>query len=118
MILLQSGFSIPELFLIIAVLNAIVAVYIFSLLPEFLMRFLAWIVISVVYRIRPGGLDNIPVKGPAIVVCNHVSYIDPIILDRIRTSTNALCHVVQNFPDSHSQLHFQEHEGDSYSGSA
>jgi len=80
MILLQSGFSIPELFLIIAVLNAIVAVYIFSLLPEFLMRFLAWIVISVVYRIRPRGLDNIPVKGPAIVVCNHVSYIDPIIL--------------------------------------
>lgn len=44
------------------------------------MRFLAWIVISVVYRIRPRGLDNIPVKGPAIVVCNHVSYIDPIIL--------------------------------------
>ena len=55
MILLHSGISIPELFLIIAVLNAIVAVYIFSLLPEFLMRFLAWIVISVVYRIRPGG---------------------------------------------------------------
>jgi hypothetical protein len=80
MVLLSSGFSIPELFLIIAVLNAIVAVYIFSLLPEFLMRFLAWIVISVVYRIRPRGLENIPVKGPAIVVCNHVSYIDPIIL--------------------------------------
>ena len=80
MILLHSGISIPELFLILAVLNAIVAVYIFSLLPEFLMRFLAWIVISVVYRIRPAGLDNIPVKGPAIVVCNHVSYIDPIIL--------------------------------------
>ena len=80
MILLNIGFSIPELFLIIAVLNAIVAVYIFSLLPEFLMRFLAWIVISFVYRIRAKGLDNIPVKGPAIVVCNHVSYIDPIIL--------------------------------------
>jgi len=80
MILLNIGFSIPELFLIIAVLNAIVAVYIFSLLPEFLMRFLAWIVISFVYRIRAQGLDNIPVKGPAIVVCNHVSYIDPIIL--------------------------------------
>ena len=80
MILLNIGFSIPELFLIIAVLNAIVAVYIFSLLPEFLMRFLAWIVISFVYRIRAQGLDNIPVKGPAVVVCNHVSYIDPIIL--------------------------------------
>ena len=80
MALLNAGISIPELFLIIAVLNAIVAVYIYSLLPEFLMRFLAWLVISVVYRLRTSGLDNVPVKGPAVVVCNHVSYVDPIIL--------------------------------------
>ncbi|MCP4300912.1 MAG: MFS transporter, partial [Gammaproteobacteria bacterium] len=71
-IVLQSGFSIPELFLFIAALNAAVAIYIYSLLPEFLMRFLAWIVINVVYRIRPSGLDNIPGKGPVVVVCNHV----------------------------------------------
>jgi 1-acyl-sn-glycerol-3-phosphate acyltransferase len=80
MVLLQSGFSIPELFLVIAVLNALVAVYIYTLLPEFLMRFLAWMAISFVYRIRPTGLENIPRSGPAIVVCNHVSYMDPIIL--------------------------------------
>ena len=80
MALLNAGVSIPELFLIIAVLNAVVAVYIYSLLPEFLMRFLAWLVISVVYRLRTSGLDNVPVSGPAVVVCNHVSYVDPIIL--------------------------------------
>lgn len=80
MVVLQSGFSIPELFLIIAVLNAMVAIYIYTLLPEFLMRFLAWMVISLVYRVRPSGLENIPQSGPAIVVCNHVSYMDPIIL--------------------------------------
>ena len=80
MVLLKSGFSIPELFLVISVLNALVAVYIFTLLPEFLMRFLAWLVINIVYRIRPSGLENIPHKGPAVVVCNHVSYMDPIIL--------------------------------------
>src|SRR5210317_185207 len=51
MVLLQSGFSIPELFLIIAILNALVAIYIYSLLPEFLMRFLAWLVITIIYRI-------------------------------------------------------------------
>ena len=78
--MLKSGFSIPELFLAIAVLNAVVAAYIFSLLPEFLMRFLAWIVINIVYRIRPSGLENIPSHGPAVVVCNHVSFMDPIIL--------------------------------------
>ena len=80
MVLLNLGLSIPELFVVIAGLNALVAIYIFSLLPEFLMRFLAWIIISVVYRLRPTGLENIPTKGPAVVVCNHVSYIDPIIL--------------------------------------
>lgn len=80
MVLLESGLSIPELFLVIAVLNVLVATYIFTLLPEFLMRFLAWLVITIIYRIRPGGLENIPHKGPAVVVCNHVSYMDPIIL--------------------------------------
>ncbi|MDX1506836.1 MAG: MFS transporter [Woeseiaceae bacterium] len=80
-ILLQvAGLSIPELFLVLAGLNALVAIYIYGLLPEFLMRFLAWIIISFVYRIRPTGLDNIPDTGPAVVVCNHVSYVDPIIL--------------------------------------
>ncbi|MCG8369381.1 MAG: MFS transporter [Proteobacteria bacterium] len=80
MLLLRSGLSIPELFLVIAALNAVVAVYIYTLLPEFLMRFLAWLIITVIYRIRPTGLENIPDKGPAVVVCNHVSYMDPLIL--------------------------------------
>ena len=79
-VLLNAGVSIPQLFLVIAGLNALVAIYIFSLLPEFLMRFLAWLIVSVVYRLRPTGVENIPVRGPAVVVCNHVSYMDPIIL--------------------------------------
>ncbi len=79
-VILKSGFSIPQLFLFIAAMNAVVAIYIYSLLPEFLMRFLAWLVINIVYRIRPTGLENIPKTGPAIVVCNHVSFMDPIIL--------------------------------------
>lgn len=79
-VVLNLGFSIPQLFLILAVLNVAVAVYIYSLLPEFLMRFLAWILINVFYRIRPSGLENVPDKGPAVVVCNHVSYMDPILL--------------------------------------
>ena len=77
---LAAGFSIPELFLVIAALNAMVAIYIYSLLPEFLMRFVAWIVISVVYRIRPSGEENIPRQGPAIIVSNHVSFMDPVVL--------------------------------------
>jgi 1-acyl-sn-glycerol-3-phosphate acyltransferase len=78
--LLGAGFSIPQLFLVLAALNAAVAIYIYSLLPEFLLRFLAWIVISIAYRIRPTGTANIPRSGPAVIVCNHVSYMDPVIL--------------------------------------
>ncbi len=77
---LAAGFSIPELFIILALLNAIVAVYIYTLLPEFMMRFLAWILVNTIYRVRSSGTENIPDSGPAVVVCNHVSYMDPIIL--------------------------------------
>ena len=74
------GMSIPQLFLVIAGLNALVAIYIYSLLPEFLFRFIAWLIITLIYRIRVTGLENVPDKGPAVVVCNHVSYLDPVIL--------------------------------------
>ena len=78
--LLKAGFSIPQLFLALALLNAIVAVYIYTLMPEFLMRFLVWIFVNIIYRVRPSGAENIPAEGPAIVVCNHVSYMDPLLL--------------------------------------
>lgn len=77
---LNSGLSIPEFFLLIAVLNAVVAIYIYTLLPEFLMRFLTWILINTLYRIRTSGLDKIPHEGAAILVCNHVSYVDALII--------------------------------------
>ncbi|HUD97734.1 MAG TPA: MFS transporter [Woeseiaceae bacterium] len=79
-VLLNAGLSIPQLFLVLAVLNALVAAYIYTLLPEFLIRFLAWILISTLYRVRAAGLDHIPHEGPALIVCNHVSYVDALIL--------------------------------------
>ncbi len=77
---LALGFSIPQLFLILAALNVAVALYIYTLLPEFLMRFLAWILTSLLYRVRVQGAEQIPDSGPALVVCNHVSFVDPVIL--------------------------------------
>ena len=77
---LSMGYSIPQLFLVLAALNALVAIYIYTLLPEFLMRFLAWILINILYRIKTTGRDNIPDTGPAVIVCNHVSFIDALIL--------------------------------------
>jgi 1-acyl-sn-glycerol-3-phosphate acyltransferase len=75
-----AGLSIPNLFLITAILNAVVAIYIFTLVPEFLMRFLVWMLIHTIYRVRVTGMDNIPDEGPVIVASNHVSFADPLIL--------------------------------------
>lgn len=77
---LSAGISIPQLFLILAALNALVAIYIYSLVPEFLMRFIAWVCMSLLYRIRVTGAENIPESGPAILVCNHVSFVDALVL--------------------------------------
>ena len=79
-VLLKSGLTIPELLLTTALMNAAVAVFIYSLVPEFFMRFLAWMMIRVLYRIRVSGLENIPEEGSAIVVCNHVSFVDALIV--------------------------------------
>lgn len=78
--LFAAGLSIPELFLVAAVMNAAVAIYIYTLVPEFLMRFMVWILIHSVYRLEKTGLDRIPDEGPAIIVCNHVSYVDALVI--------------------------------------
>ncbi len=78
--LLSAGFTIPQLFLITAVLNAVVAIYIYSLVPEFLMRFLCWLLVHSVYRVSKSGIDRIPDEGPAVIVCNHVSFVDALII--------------------------------------
>ena len=78
--LLDVGLSIPELFLVNALMNAAVALFIYLLVPEFLMRFLAWILIHSIYRVEKEGLDRIPETGPCVLVCNHVSYVDAIVI--------------------------------------
>jgi 1-acyl-sn-glycerol-3-phosphate acyltransferase len=73
-------FTIPQLFILAAVLNAAVAIYIYSLVPEFLMRFLTWILVNILYRVKVRGLEHIPEHGPALIVCNHVSFMDPLVI--------------------------------------
>ncbi len=78
--LLQAGLSIPQLFLVTGLMNAAVAAYIYGLVPEFLMRFLAWMLVHTFYRVRQKGLEHIPETGPCVIVCNHVSYVDAVVL--------------------------------------
>lgn len=78
--LLKAGLNIPKLLLAAAILNVIVAIYIFTLVPEFIARFLAWMLAKLLYRLKVEGLDKVPLEGPAVLVCNHVSYMDAVLI--------------------------------------
>ncbi|AQV02869.2 MULTISPECIES: MFS transporter [Desulfococcus] len=72
--------SIPHFFLIVALGNILVAAYIYSVVPEFTMRFLIWILTHTLYRVRHEGLSRVPDEGAALLVCNHVSYVDGLLI--------------------------------------
>jgi 1-acyl-sn-glycerol-3-phosphate acyltransferase len=78
--LLDAGFTVPQLFLAVGLANAAVAAYIFLLVPEYLLRFIAWIASRLVYRFKVTGDEHIPTEGAAILVANHVSFVDAVLL--------------------------------------
>ena len=78
--LLKAGFTIPQVFLFLGVANAVVAFHIFMLVPEYLLRFVAWVASRFIYRFKVTGDENIPTTGPAVLVCNHVSFVDAVLL--------------------------------------
>ncbi|MGI4779939.1 MAG: MFS transporter [Janthinobacterium lividum] len=78
--LLGAGFTIPQIFLFTGIANAVVACYIFMLVPEYFLRFVSWLASNFIYRFRIRGDANIPTSGPAVLVCNHVSFVDAVLL--------------------------------------
>jgi 1-acyl-sn-glycerol-3-phosphate acyltransferase len=78
--IINAGLTLPQLFLTVAIMNAAVAFFIFKLVPEFLMRFLIWMLIHTFYRVDKKGLENIPDEGAAVLVSNHVSFVDALVI--------------------------------------
>ncbi len=78
--LLQAGLTLPQLYLVVGIMNAAVALFIFKLVPEFLMRFIIWMLIHTFYRVEKEGLEHIPDEGPCVLVCNHVSFVDALVI--------------------------------------
>lgn len=72
--------SIPQLFLVVSLLNVAVNAYIFRIVPEFTMRFLIWLLSHSMYRVEHRDLQCIPDEGPALLVCNHVSFVDALLI--------------------------------------
>lgn len=75
-----SGVSIPELFLTLAIMNVAVSLFVFQQVPLFAARFLIWALSHTMYRVRHEGLEHVPDDGPALITCNHVSYVDALLL--------------------------------------
>jgi 1-acyl-sn-glycerol-3-phosphate acyltransferase len=78
--LLGSGLSIPALFGVAALCNGAVAVFIYGLVPEFLLRFVVWLLVHSVYRLEKKDIERIPEDSPALIVCNHVSFVDALVI--------------------------------------
>ncbi len=73
--------GLDTFFWCLVVLNLCVAAYIFTLVPEFVARFLVWCLVNIMYRVKHNDLNKvIPEQGPAIIVANHVSFVDALII--------------------------------------
>ncbi|OGT31925.1 MAG: glycerol acyltransferase [Gammaproteobacteria bacterium RIFCSPHIGHO2_12_FULL_35_23] len=79
-VLLDLGLSIPELFLMLAGLNLLITIYIFSVSAEFIIRLIVFLIVNLMYRLKITGLENLNIEGPAIYTCNHVSFMDVLII--------------------------------------
>ena len=78
--LLKAEFTIPQIFLFVGLANAVVAFYIFMLVPEYLLRFIAFMMSRCIYRFKITGDHHLPTQGAAVLTCNHVSFVDPVLL--------------------------------------
>ena len=78
--LFHIGFHTTDIFLFLAILNFVVCTYIFALIPEFFMRFVIYVLANTIYRMRCKGREFIPRTGAAVIVANHISWIDWFVL--------------------------------------
>ncbi|MBE8167378.1 MAG: MFS transporter, partial [Shewanella sp.] len=73
-------FSIPQLFFFLAIANFLVGIYVYAQVPEFAQRFVSYFLSHVLYRVKVVGRHHIPKSGAAVVVCNHVTYMDALVI--------------------------------------
>lgn len=96
----KLGNDVQSIFVIVALMNAVVGLFIFNRVPEFTMQLGAWLLMHSIYRIGKHDLDNIPEKGAAVLACNHVSFVDPIVIGAVspRPMRFVMYHKIYNLP--------------------
>ena len=101
--MIYFGYTVLDIFKAAAIFNLIAALYILSIIPHFLLRLIGWVLIHSVYRIKKHDLHHIPKQGPALLVCNHVSFVDPVILLALapRPARFVMYYTFYEFPIAH-----------------
>lgn len=77
---LSNGVTIPQVFLILAICNALVAVYVYTVVPEFLLRMGAWVLSNLIYRVELRGIEHLPRETACVMAGNHVSFVDWLVV--------------------------------------
>lgn len=80
LMLVVMKLSIAEYFMVIGIMNIVVALYVYSQVPEFTLRFMIWMLTHTMYRVTHDEMEKIPEEGPVVLVCNHVSYVDALLI--------------------------------------
>ncbi len=75
--------TIPQLFALLSIMNFLVAAYLFMQIPIFVVRFIVWMLTHTLYRVKHKNLHHLPEQGGALIVANHVSYMDALLLSAV-----------------------------------
>ena len=79
-LLLQAGLSIPQVFLAVGLLNAAVSFWVFVRVPDYLLRFAAFVLARAVYRLQLHGDEHVPLRGAALLVCRPAGAVGALLL--------------------------------------
>jgi len=74
------GLSAAKVFVVLGLMTLVPTLFTILLLPDFLVRFVGMIITRCVYRIKVHGLENVPTQGGVLLVSNHVSWVDAVLL--------------------------------------
>src|ERR1019366_4973027 len=76
----QNHLSPAHIVLAMGVLTLLATTYIVTVVPDFFVRFVFWLLTHTVFRIRIVGQENVPFRGPALLVANHMSHVDGFLI--------------------------------------
>ncbi len=94
------GNTIQSLFVIVAIMNTVIGLFIFRRVPEYTLQMGAWLLMHTIYRIGKHDLHHIPKEGAAVLACNHVSFVDPVVIGAVcpRPMRFVMYHKIYNMP--------------------